>query len=183
LASWVHSHQRLRIRGTDWGVALRTLFENTGIPAVPAIDAQPPKKRSWLPLLTVLFLISYGLMTMLIVEQGATIESQRALIRELFRDSTELSALKVKAAQQEMRRANPSAKTQIQSNQTPSNQVQTPSTQIQVPSKQAPSYQVPSSPAATQRRAMNQTDKQKQFQPPSRPASDLADARRELRKI
>ena len=58
-----------------------------------------PKKHGWLPLLTVLFLISYGLMTMLIVEQGRTIESQRALIRELFRDSTELSAVKMKAVQ------------------------------------------------------------------------------------
>ena len=150
---------------------MTTLFENTGIPAVPAIDAQPPKKRSWLPLLTVLFLISYGLMTMLIVEQGATIESQRALIRELFRDSTELSAMKVKA-QQEARLANPSAKTQA-----PSSQTQAPSTQI--PSKQAPSSQ-----AAPQRRALNETEKQqKQFQVPSRPASDVADARRELKSI
>jgi cytoskeletal protein RodZ len=143
---------------------------------VPAIDAQPPKKRSWLPLLTVLFLISYGLMTMLIVEQGATIESQRALIRELFRDSTELSAMKVKA-QREARLANPSAKIQA-----PSSQTQAPSTQI--PSTQSPSKQAPSSQAAPQRRALNETDKQqKQFQVPSRPASDVADARRELKSI
>ena len=153
------------------GCSLTSLFENTGIPAVPAIDAQPPKKRSWLPLLTVLFLISYGLMTMLIVEQGATIESQRALIRELFRDSTELSAMKVKA-QQEAR----SAKTQA-----PSSQIQAPSTQT--PSTQAPSKQAPSSQAAPQNRALNQTDKRHQIQPPSRPASDMADARRELRTI
>jgi hypothetical protein len=152
---------------------LTTLFENTGIPAVPAIDAQPPKKRSWLPLLTVLFLISYGLMTMLIVEQGATIESQRALIRELFRDSTELSAMKVKA-QQEMRAANPSATTQAPSTQVPLKQA---------PSSQNPSSQVPTTQAAPQRRALNQADKQKQFQVPSRPASDIADARRELKRI
>jgi cytoskeletal protein RodZ len=160
---------------------LTSLFENTGIPAVPAIDAQPPKKRSWLPLLTVLFLISYGLMTMLIVEQGATIESQRALIRELFRDSTELSSMKVKA-QQEARLANSEAKTQA-----PSSQIQAPSTQTpstQVPLTQAPSKQAPSSQAAPQNRALNQTDKrQHQIQPPSRPASDMADARRELRTI
>jgi hypothetical protein len=169
------------------GCTLTSLFENTGIPAVPAIDAQPHKKRSWLPLLTVLFLISYGLMTMLIVEQGATIESQRALIRELFRDSTELSAMKIKV-QQEVRAANPSAKTQAPSTQAQSNQapsIQAPSNQVQTPSsqmKQAPSSQMPST-QAPQRRALNQTDKQKQFQMPSRPASDLADARRELRTI
>ena len=34
----------------------------------------PKKKRSLLPLLTVLFLFSYGLMTVLIVEQGSAIQ-------------------------------------------------------------------------------------------------------------
>ena len=53
-----------------------------------------------LPLLTALFLISYGLMTLLIVEQGSTIQSQRTLIQQLLGDSTELSALKGKAIQQ-----------------------------------------------------------------------------------
>ena len=52
------------------------------------------KKHPFLPLLTVLFLISYGLMTMLIVEQGNTIESQRLLIKQLFSDSAELSVMK-----------------------------------------------------------------------------------------
>ena len=84
------------------GCHLTTLFGTDAVattaviqaPAVPAVKTAAPKKRGWLPVLTVLFLISYGLMTMLIVEQGQTIESQRALIRELFRDSTELSAIK-----------------------------------------------------------------------------------------
>lgn len=52
------------------------------------------KKHPFLPLLTVLFLISYGLMTLLIVEQGNTIESQRLLIKQLFSDSAELTAMK-----------------------------------------------------------------------------------------
>ena len=56
-----------------------------------------PKKHSWLPVLVVLFLISYGFMTMLIVEQGRTIENQRTLIHELFKDASELSAAKTKA--------------------------------------------------------------------------------------
>src|SRR5581483_6297308 len=56
------------------------------------------KRRSLLPLLTVLFIISYGLMTMLIVEQGNTIQSQRYLIQQLFSDSVELSSMKGKAA-------------------------------------------------------------------------------------
>lgn len=57
------------------------------------------RKSSFLPLLTVLFLISYGIMTMLVVEQGNTIEAQRLLIKQLFSDSAQLSALKGHAAQ------------------------------------------------------------------------------------
>jgi len=62
------------------------------------------KKHTLLPVLTVLFLISYGLMTMLIVEQGNTIQSQRYLIQQLFTDSVELNSMKGKAA---MQRAHP----------------------------------------------------------------------------
>ena len=89
-------------RGTDRGAILTTIFgnfESIEIKAVPTTPT-PKKKRGWLPLLTILFMISYGLMTMLIVEQGQTIESQRALIRELFRDSTELSGVKMKAQEE-----------------------------------------------------------------------------------
>jgi len=58
-------------------------------------------KYTLVPLLTVLFLISYGLMTLLIVEQGRTIDSQRYLIRQLFSDSTQLTALQGKAIQKQ----------------------------------------------------------------------------------
>ena len=49
--------------------------------------------RSLLPVLIVLFLVSYGLLTMLVVEQGRTIDSQRSLIQMLFSDSVELTRL------------------------------------------------------------------------------------------
>lgn len=166
--------------GIDRGAILTTLFGNTAVPSVAAAEiAATRKKRGWLPLLTVLFLISYGLMTMLIVEQGATIESQRALIRELFRDSTELSAVRMKAQQEknvaeaQRNSQNPSAKMQSPVTQNPS--TQTPSTQA--PSTQAPMTQAPSSQAAQQRPIHKQNQKP-QFQMPSRPASDLADDRR-----
>jgi len=130
----------------------------------------PPRKRGWLPLLTVLFLISYGLMTMLIVEQGRTIESQRALIYELFGDSTQLSAMKMKASVERAQVAQAqSALTQAPSSHSPSSQNQTPSTQA--PAKHAPSSQ-------TARR--NQSQAAKPFRMPSRPASDLADSKRAL---
>ncbi|HUA13955.1 MAG TPA: hypothetical protein VMG31_01560 [Verrucomicrobiae bacterium] len=151
---------------------MTTLFSNPAVSAVASVDAAPVrKKHSWLPLLTVLFLISYGLMTMLIVEQGSTIESQRALIRELFRDSMELSAVKMKAQQEKA--LSDGAKTQA-STANPKAQNQSPLTQV--PADQAPSSQV-----APRSGTQNQAVKPKQrFQLPSKPVSDPGDARRAL---
>lgn len=130
----------------------------------PAISAKP-RNTGWLPFLTVLFLISYGLMTMLIVEQGATIETQRALIRDLFRDSVELSAMKGKAVRE--------------NNAKHSGQAVTP--KAQDPAVQPSSPQTHSSQAIPQHRAQTQSNTQKpQVKVPSRPASDLADERRSL---
>ncbi|MGA1987555.1 MAG: hypothetical protein ABSG72_14920 [Candidatus Sulfotelmatobacter sp.] len=161
---------------------MTTLFGTDTLPTASSIEAPAPaaaKKHGWLPLLTVLFLISYGLMTMLIVEQGQTIESQRALIRELFRDSTELSAVKLKAAQE---RAESLSKTQAPLTQTPSSQ--TPSSQYpltQYPSAQAPTRQAPSSQAGPQNRAQSQSAKQKpDFRMPTKPTLDLVDDCRTL---
>jgi hypothetical protein len=172
------------------GCHLTSLFGTESLPTVAATDAPvAPKKHGWLPLLTILFLISYGLMTMLIVEQGRTIESQRALIRELFRDSKELSAVRMKAAQ-EMAESN-AAKNQIPATQIPETQLQVtqqpstqsstryPSTQVpsaQYPSAQAPTKQAPSSQAGPQHRAQNQSANQKpDFRMPSKPALELVD--------
>jgi hypothetical protein len=58
----------------------------------------PKVKLTMLPVLVVLFLVSYGLMTMLIVEQGRTIDTQRFLIKQLFDDSKDLTAMKSSAA-------------------------------------------------------------------------------------
>jgi hypothetical protein len=173
---------------------LTTLLETAAVPTVatvaPAIDAPAPRKRrSWLPVLTVLFLISYGLMTMLIVEQGQTIESQRALLRELYHDSEELSALRAKAQQEktvaDAQTHGTAAKSKTSVTQAPTTQV--PMTQIpssQTPSTQAPTSTTPSSQAAQQHRTKNQTDKQKpEFQMPTKPASDLVDDPRNLNVI
>ncbi|HEY4762242.1 MAG TPA: hypothetical protein VIH75_01115 [Candidatus Sulfotelmatobacter sp.] len=155
---------------------MTSLFGNSAVSTVSAADIPAaPKKQGWLPLLTLLFLISYGLMTMLIVEQGQTIESQRTLIRDLFRDSTELSSIKVKIQQE--RAQSPSAKSQAPA-------IEIPSTQIpltQTPSTQAPNRQIPSSQAGPHHGAQNQAAKQKpQFRMPSKLASDLVDDVRTL---
>ncbi len=49
-----------------------------------------------LPVLVVLFLISYGLLALLVVEQNRTITAQRSLLQQLFSDSMELAAMKGK---------------------------------------------------------------------------------------
>jgi hypothetical protein len=148
------------------GAVLTTLFESHAAAIVSATEIPvATKKHSWLPVLVVLFLISYGLMTMLIVEQGETILSQRALIRDLFRDSQELSAVKINTLKER-----PLA---------PSTKAQNPSTQI--PSTQAPRIQAPSSQAGPQHGAQNEASKQKrQFRLPSKPAADLVDDCRTL---
>jgi hypothetical protein len=138
------------------------LFGDNANHADAAKVSLPYKKHTWLPVLTVLFLLSYGLMTMLIVEQGATIESQRVLIRELFRDSTELSAVKGKAVQDKN-----AADTK--------HRAQSPSANNQSPSQDAANQS-----AANQASQQHRTPKKQQWTTPTRPAADLADDRRAL---
>lgn len=138
------------------------------------------KKRSLLPLLTALFLFSYGLMTLLIVEQGTTIQSQRALIRELFSDSMQLSAMKGKAVRDQNADVQKPVQTQARPSQTPANTAQAGS--VQTPSSQGQDQLAPPSQAAAPQRAQSNAAKthKPRMQMPSRPASDLADERRAL---
>jgi hypothetical protein len=127
--------------------------------------AVPKKKRSLLPLLTVLFIFSYGLMTMLIVEQGKTIQSQRNMIQVLMPESGQFWANKGKEID-----ARQKALTQKNS-QAASGQAQA----------QAPSVQAPSAQPMPQSR--NGKVAKPQAQRPPAPASDLGDDRRMLRSI
>jgi hypothetical protein len=148
--------------------------------------AAPRKKRTLMPLLTVVFLASYGLMTMLIVEQGNAIQQQHNLILVLMGDSTELWAMKGKIltdrsaqaqAQAQSHAQAPSPQSPLTHGQVPS--VQAPSTQA--PSTQAPSKQTPST-QAPQHRSQNRAGKgvRPDTQVPPMPASDLSDQRRVL---
>ena len=136
-----------------------------------------------MPLLTVVFLASYGLMTLLIVEQGEAIESQTSLIRVLQTDSRELWAQKTKALIEK--------RAQLQAQ---ASSVQGPSTQGKnalnaTPSTQAPSNENPSTqvPQRSQNRAGNvnrpeshASGKTPDAKVPPMPASDLGDERRAL---
>jgi hypothetical protein len=119
-----------------------------------------------LPILTVLFLISYGLMTLLIVEQGSTIQSQRTLIQQLIGDSTELAGLKGKAIQQQHAQ-------QVQPAKPPA--VAQNKTTVEAPSTQA-------TPSEKPHTAQNKAHRPMPEKPPV-PASDIADSRRTLMSI
>jgi predicted lipid-binding transport protein (Tim44 family) len=166
---------------------LTTLFGSTVVTPI----AVPKKKRTLMPLLTVVFLASYGLMTMLIVEQGTTIQAQRNLIQVLLVDSKELWAMRGKASQARAAQGQAQgSQTQAPMTQVPMSQGQSPSVQapsIQIPSTQAPSTSTPSTQAAPQQRSQSsagKTAKPKgrvpQTQVPPKPASDLTDQRRAL---
>ncbi len=57
------------------------------------------QKFAWLRrhALTVILTVVYVFMSLLVFEQGRTIESQRQLIRALFQDSLELNHMKARA--------------------------------------------------------------------------------------
>jgi len=189
---------------------LTTLFDNAAMAStiLPADHASAnhaaPKKHNLLPVLIVLFLISYGLMTLLIVEQGRTIESQRTLIHELLHDSAELAAVRSRTLQEsaavgqqpqarmQVSPMTPSAKapsTQIQapSTQTPSTQIQSKVQSNQLQSTQIPPVHTQSAPSAQvtphSRVQQHQKATQPELQAPTRPASDLADDRRAVKTI
>jgi hypothetical protein len=65
-----------------------------------------PRPATLLPLLVILFIVSYGILALLVFEQGRTIESQRTLIRGMLQDSTQLASLKGKLARDESTRSN-----------------------------------------------------------------------------
>lgn len=127
--------------------------------------AVPKKKRSLLPLLTVLFIFSYGLMTMLIVEQGKTIQSQRNMIQILMPESGQFWANKGKEIDARQKALNQ------KNSQAAAGQAQA----------QAPSTQAPATQATPQSR--NGKVAKPQAQRPPAPASDLGDDRRMLRTI
>ena len=121
----------------------------------------PKPKQSLLPILTVLFLISYGLLAMLVVEQGRTIDSQSYLIKELFRDSTELTGMKVGVIQKQRAQAQAQAEANANSQ-----------------------AKAPASPAAPRDNAKSSRNPGKLRRPaplrPPRNTSDVADERRAL---
>ena len=134
------------------------------------------RKRALLPLLVVLFLISYGLLTMLVVEQSKTISSQRTLIHLLFKDSLHLSALK-KAERQKAHTSAGAATGSLQADaQVQAGKIPV----IQVPQQKSPSTQVPADKGKQQTggRAEHKQKAQKKAPKPPAELTDPSDMRR-----
>jgi hypothetical protein len=135
---------------------------------------EAPRKKSrsaLLPLLILLFLVSYSILTLLVIEQGRTIESQRSLLREMLKDSTQLAELKGKLARQEAQQ------TQVgQPEQTPA-QAQTQPEQKEPAAGKTPA---PSPDKAAKRPGKSAHSLRIV---PQKPAADLEDVRRSTRVI
>jgi hypothetical protein len=166
--------------GRRSGSQLLSWTQDTVVAIPQALPAPKPKrKHSLLPILIVLFLVSYGLMCLLAVEQDRTIAAQRYLIRSLLGDSSELSNLKGKLIQKQYADAQAQAKAGSRS------QAQPPMTQV--PSTQAPITQAPMTqdkPAGNTQSSHN-ADKARKAMPPKPPLgiSDIVDGRRIVETI
>ncbi len=151
---------------------------------LPEPKVKPKRKYSLLPVLIVLFLISYGLMALLAVEQDRTIASQRSLITQLFGDSAELSSIKGRFIQKQHAQAKAQAEARAGS-QGHGSSAQAPSS-AQTPSNQTPSNQVPSTqdvPGGTAQSNHNASKLRKVPQRPPLGIADLVDGRRILKTI
>lgn len=138
------------------------------------------RKLTALPLLVVLFVISYLLLTKLVIEQDKTIDSQRSMIHMLFKDNTYLSRLhnhagalskKSKSQDSQLQAQNPAS--QNPASESASNQ----ESSSQIPSAQVPSSKVgPQANAKTGRRT-RKAEKAIPASPPPEP-TDPSDQRR-----
>ncbi|MCU1303246.1 MAG: hypothetical protein JWQ87_3530 [Candidatus Sulfotelmatobacter sp.] len=157
---------------------MNTLFGNTA----GLLIAAPKKKYSLLPVLTVLFVISYGLMTMLIVEQGSVIQSQRNVIKVLSADNTELAAIMGRAVGDKQMVKAPA---QTPSAHVPAQTLSGLAAKAQAPKAQVPSAQLPSAGMPQQQHAPSRPGKiaKPGAQAPPVPAADLVDHRRALLTI
>lgn len=133
-----------------------------------AQNEAPAKKPgiSLLPLLVVLFIISYAILTLLVVEQGRTIEAQRGLVRELMKDSTELAGLKVKLGREKAASRSPAGPSAESAPKNPSSGTDA-NTGQEMP---APNEPGKTTKPRTKSRATKDV--------PGPPASDLQDVRR-----
>jgi hypothetical protein len=130
-----------------------------------SIVPQTTRPTAVLPLLVILFIVSYGILAMLVFEQGQTIESQRTLIREMLKDSTQLATLKDKMAREDSKRPHDKASVQTEHKDADSGNI---GAGAKAPNKEA-------KPLGKSAHAMKVV--------PEKPAADLDDVRRSTEVI
>jgi hypothetical protein len=144
------------------------------------------RKRTILPVLVFLFVISYGLLTMLVVFQDRTIDAQTDLIHLMFKESRRLNVIaaaqKNQVSADKQRASQGSARTQTPSSQIP--KMQTPSSQVPTSQNatQIPSSQEKSQASAKPGRNQHKAGRRSPFRPPSE-MTDPSDMRRTLFSI
>jgi len=148
--------------------------------AIANAAAKRRRKLTALPLLVVLFVISYLLLTKLVIEQDKTIDSQRSMIHMLFKDNTYLSRLHKHAGAS--KKAKSQADSQLQARNPASQNPASESAVNQESSSQIPLAQVPSSKVGPQANAKNgrrtrKAEKAIPASPPPEP-TDPSDQRR-----
>jgi competence protein ComGC len=110
------------------------------------------RKLTALPLLVVLFVISYLLLTKLVIEQDKTIDSQRNMIHMLFNDNTYLTGLHKHAAVSSKKPKSQDS-SQLDAQNSASQNPASASEPNHASSSQIPLAQVPSSKAGPQANA------------------------------
>ncbi len=89
-------------------------------------NVSKPKSKLF-PVLVFLLMACYGIMTLVVIEQGHVIQSQRNLIIQLFQDSQQLTALKGQEGTQraiEKKQAEANAKSKASHSNAPKTQSQ-----------------------------------------------------------
>jgi hypothetical protein len=187
---------------TDWfqicfeefaAVVLRIFEGKMNAPLAPARGQR--NRHSLLPLLVFLFVVSYGLLTMLVVLQDRTIDAQSNLIHLLFKENRHLAV--IATAQQGSLPVARQLKRQKDRSGVPPRElppagpVASKSAQNQLPSTQVPlregATQIPSSQEKTQTSAKSarnpqKTGKANRYRPPAE-MTDPSDNRRTLISI
>jgi hypothetical protein len=146
------------------------------------VNAATKRKRKLtaLPLLVVLFVISYFLLTKLVIEQDNTIDSQRSLIHMLFKDNAYLSMLhKHAGASSKKARGGSQLQGGIPASQNPASESQSSpmSSLAQVPSTQVPASKVGPTANAKNDRKTRKAEKSRPETPPVE-LTDPSDMRR-----
>jgi hypothetical protein len=123
-----------------------------------------------LPLLVILFIVSYGILTLLVFEQGRTIESQRILIRGMLQDSTQLASLKGKLARDESKKSQDKPSAQADHKDADSG-------------TRSPDNSAPGAKGSDKEKQRPGKSSRSMREVPGKPASDLTDVRRSTRVI